>query len=72
MLDIAIAVDQRADLTVYFARQFGQMAGEFLSDDLARRDATLVEFFQSLNLARLESLKVSFDVADDGFLRKSS
>jgi hypothetical protein len=68
MLDIAVAIDQRADLSIDLARKLCQVAGEFLRDYLARRDATLVEFFESLNLAWLETLKISFDRAYGVFL----
>ncbi|MEK6301362.1 MAG: hypothetical protein AABO41_11615 [Acidobacteriota bacterium] len=69
VLDVSVSIDQYAYLPVELVRCFRELTGEFLSDDLTRRNAPLVELFEAVNLIGLESLKVPFDVANGSFLR---
>ncbi|HXG64572.1 MAG TPA: hypothetical protein VNO70_05665 [Blastocatellia bacterium] len=48
ILNVAVAVDQHADLPVDFMGDFRKLAGKLLRDNLARRDAPLVELFQAV------------------------
>ena len=50
VFDVAVAIDERADLPVDFVRNFRKLAGKFLRDNLSRRDASFIELFKSLNL----------------------
>ena len=68
VLDITVAIDQDADLAIDFVRCFRELPREFLRDDLARRDAPVVKLFEAVNLIMLESLYVSFDIANSSFL----
>ena len=39
---ISAAVYKNSDLSIYFSRYLGQMAGKFLGNDFARRNASLI------------------------------
>ena len=69
MFDVAFSVYKHAHLPVDLVRQFGELPRELLSDDLPRRDASLVELVEALNLIRLQSLYVSFDGAYNSLLQ---
>ncbi|HVS20572.1 MAG TPA: hypothetical protein VHD88_01925, partial [Pyrinomonadaceae bacterium] len=57
--DVALSIDQRADLTPDFMRQLAKLAGKFCGDDLVRRNATLVELFNAPQLVWLKTLRVA-------------
>jgi uncharacterized ferredoxin-like protein len=63
-LDVALAVDERADLATRLMREFRELARELGRDDLLRRDATRVELFDATQLVGLEPLRVALYVAD--------
>ncbi|MFL6254477.1 MAG: hypothetical protein ACJ74T_05620 [Pyrinomonadaceae bacterium] len=64
-LDVALAVDERADLAPRLVRKLGELARELGRDDLLRRDAPRVEFFDAPQLVGLQPLRVPLYVADD-------
>jgi hypothetical protein len=43
------------------------MACKLLRDNFTRRNASVVELFEPLNLILLQSVNVAFDVSDDAF-----
>jgi hypothetical protein len=63
-LDVALAINERADLPAGLKREFGNLAGKFRRHDLLRRDATRVEFFDAPELIGFESLCVAVNGAD--------
>jgi hypothetical protein len=64
-LDVALAVDERADLAPRLVRELGELARELGRDDLLRRDAARVELLDAPKLVGLEPLRVALYVADD-------
>jgi hypothetical protein len=64
VLDVALAINQRADLSPRLVREFGELAREFGRDDALRRNAPRVEFLDAAQLVGLKSLRVAFYVAD--------
>ena len=52
-LDVALAVDERADLPARLVRKLGELARELGRDDLLRRDAARVELLDAPQLVRL-------------------
>jgi hypothetical protein len=44
-LHVTLAVNQRANLPSCFVGKFAELSRKFRSDDLVRRNATLIEFF---------------------------
>jgi hypothetical protein len=50
---VTLAIDQYADLSTGFVRQFADLASEFVSDDLPRRYASTVQLFYAPDLVRL-------------------
>ena len=62
LLDLALAVEQHADLPVGLARQLGEVAGQLRADDLVRRDAAAVGVAQLVQLAGLEAEGVAVQV----------
>jgi hypothetical protein len=52
-LDIALAVDERADLPPRLVRKLGELARELGRDDLLRRDAPRVELLDTPELVGL-------------------
>ncbi|MCA1593811.1 MAG: hypothetical protein LC754_14410 [Acidobacteria bacterium] len=52
-LDVAFAVNQRADLPARLVREFGYLAREFRRDDLLWRDAARVKLFDAAELVGL-------------------
>jgi hypothetical protein len=64
-LDVALAVDERADLPPRLVRKLGELARELGRDDLLRRDAARVELLDAPELVGLEPLRVPLYVADD-------
>ena len=62
--DGALAVDQHADLTVEFLRQFTKVAAEFLGDDLLRRHLAAIDVFKALDLVRFQPCDVAMDALD--------
>jgi hypothetical protein len=64
VLDVALAINQRADLPPGLVREFGELAREFGRDDPLRRNAPRVELLDAAQLVGLETLRVAFYVAD--------
>jgi hypothetical protein len=64
VLDVALAINQRADLPPGLVREFRELAREFGRDDLLRRNAPRVELLDAAQLVGLETLRVAFYVAD--------
>jgi hypothetical protein len=52
-LDVALAVDERADLPPRLVRELGELARELGRDDLLRRDAARVELLDAPELVGL-------------------
>ncbi|HEX7316047.1 MAG TPA: hypothetical protein VF297_19220 [Pyrinomonadaceae bacterium] len=52
-LDVALAVDEGADLPPRLVREFGELARELGRDDLLRRDAARVELLDAPELVGL-------------------
>ena len=52
-LDVALAVDERADLPPRLVRELGELARELGRDDLLRRDAPRVELLDAPELVGL-------------------
>ena len=52
-LDVALAVDERADLPPRLVRKLGELARELGRDDLLRRDAARVELLDAPELVGL-------------------
>jgi len=50
VFDVTLSIDERAYLTISLVRQLRHLTCELLSDDLMRRDATLVELFDAPDL----------------------
>src|SRR5215475_11672164 len=67
---ISVAVNEHADLAVNFARSLRDLPRKLVGNDLARRDAAIVELLKTMDLIRLESLKIPFDAADSCSLRR--
>jgi hypothetical protein len=63
--DVALPVDERAELPSGLVREFGELARELRSDDLLRRDAPRVELFDAPELIGLKPLRVAVNGADD-------
>jgi hypothetical protein len=64
---MAAAIDQRADLSTGFVRQFGKLAREFRRQNLVRSNPPRIELFYSAKLIRLEARGVSYYVLDITF-----
>jgi len=64
-LDVALAVDERADLPPRLVRKLGELARELGRDDLLRRDAARVELLDAPELVGFEALRVALYVADN-------
>jgi hypothetical protein len=62
--DIAFAVDERADLSACLVGELRELARELGRDNLLRRDAPRVEFFDAPELVGFESLRVALYVTD--------
>ena len=69
VLDVALAVDEGAELAARLVREFGELARELGRDDLLGRDAARVELFDAPELVRLEPLGVAVNLCDDCYLR---
>jgi ribosome-associated protein len=67
-LDVALAVEQDADLAVGLRGHLGEVAGELGRDDLPLADSPAVGVAELLQLALLEAEGVAVDVALDGRL----
>ena len=52
-LHVALAVNQRTNLPSGLVREFAELSRKFRSDDLVRRHATLIEFFNPPQLVWL-------------------
>jgi hypothetical protein len=63
-LDVALAVDERADLSACLVGEFRELARELGRNDLLRRDAPRVEFFDAPELVRFQPLRVSLYVTN--------
>jgi hypothetical protein len=50
VFDVTLPIDQGTYLPISFVRELRQLACELLSDDLMRRDATLIELFDAPDL----------------------
>jgi len=50
VLDVALAIDESADLSACFVREFAKLAGEFVCDDLVWRYAPSVQLFYAPQL----------------------
>jgi hypothetical protein len=61
------AIDERADLSPRFVRQFGELTREFRRQNLVRCNPPRVELFYSAKLIRLEARGVSYYVLDSSF-----
>src|SRR6266849_1126075 len=57
--DIALAINECADLAASFVRQLAKLTREFGRDDLMRRDAPLIQLFNTPQLVRLQTLCVA-------------
>src|SRR5215510_15874281 len=70
--DVTFAVNQYAHLSADFVRDFSKLAREFRSDDLGRRDASLIHLFQPPQLIRFQPQCLAFDLRNslDSFLGK--
>jgi hypothetical protein len=44
-LHVTLAIDQRANLAACFMRKLAELSRKFRSDNMVRRNATLIEFF---------------------------
>ncbi len=64
-LDVALAVDERADLAPRLVRKLGELARELGRNDLLRRDAARVKLLDAPELVGLEPLRVALYVADN-------
>jgi hypothetical protein len=64
ILDVTTAIDECADLSPCFMREFGQLAREFGSQNLVRRNPPGVQLFDAANLIRLQAGGVSDYVLD--------
>jgi hypothetical protein len=64
IFDVTTAIDERADLSPRFVREFGQLAREFGCQYLVWRDPPGVELFDAANLIRLQAGGVSDYVLD--------
>jgi hypothetical protein len=51
--DGAMAADQKSDLAFDFAREFGEVARQFLRDDAFWRETTAIQMFEASKLAWL-------------------
>ena len=50
VLDMALAIDERSDLSACFVRQLAELASEFRCDDLVGRYASSVQLFDAPQL----------------------
>ena len=50
VLNMSLAIDERADLSACFVRQFAQLPGKFMCDDLVWRYAPSVQLFYAPQL----------------------
>jgi hypothetical protein len=50
VLDVSLAIDEGADLSPCFVREFGQLACKFVCDDLVWRYAPSVQLFYAPQL----------------------
>ncbi|MCA1816318.1 MAG: hypothetical protein LC746_07920 [Acidobacteria bacterium] len=64
VLDVALAVNEDADLPAGLVREFGELSRELGRDDPLRRNAPRVEFLDAAQLVGLETLRVAVYVAD--------
>jgi hypothetical protein len=62
LLDLALAVQQDADLPVRLERQLREVPGQLGADDLVRRDPTAVGIAELMELAGLEAEGVPVQV----------
>jgi hypothetical protein len=63
-LETVRSVDQDADLAADLARQLGEVASEFVGDDLVRRDPPAEDPLEVLDLRGLEAKGVAVDLVD--------
>ena len=50
VLDVSLAIDEGADLSACFVRQFAELASKFVCDDLVWRYAPSVQLFDAPQL----------------------
>ena len=62
VFDVAFAINEYADLSSDFVRDFSQLSRQFSGDDFGGGDAALIEFFQPFELIGFESERFAFDV----------
>ncbi|HEY6330808.1 MAG TPA: hypothetical protein VI756_15865 [Blastocatellia bacterium] len=60
MFNIAIPINQDADLPIDLSRQLGKLPGKFLGDYLVWGYSFLIELLETPNLTRFQSVQVSF------------
>ncbi|HLG13616.1 MAG TPA: hypothetical protein VJH03_03700 [Blastocatellia bacterium] len=65
MFNVAVPVDEDADLPVDLVRQLRELPCEFLGDDLPGRDAPREQFFEAVKLTALEPLRLPFDITNN-------
>jgi hypothetical protein len=64
VFDVALAINEHADLSAGLVREFGELTRELRRDDSLRRNAPRVEFLDAAQLVGLETLRVAFYVTD--------
>jgi hypothetical protein len=62
--DLSPAGDEKAELAVEFAGEFGELAGQVMGDDPLRRNAAPVELPDALDLGRAEAGQVTVNLFD--------
>jgi hypothetical protein len=65
VLDVALAINEHADLPPGLVREFRELARELRRDDPLRRNAPRVELLDAAQLVGLQALRVAVYVADD-------
>ena len=62
VLDVASPVDEHSDLTTDFSGYFAYLTRELRCDDFMRRDSTLVDSLETLQLVRLKAVSLAFNL----------
>jgi hypothetical protein len=69
VLDAAVAVDERADLTAGLVRDLAERARKLLRNQAIARQTPLVQIAQTPDLVCLESVRLAVELRDGGLLR---
>src|SRR5438045_6644888 len=63
VFDVAFAVDERANLAISFMGEFAKLSSKLRSQNLTRRNASLIQLFDPPSLIWLKTLRVAVKIS---------